>query len=279
MKARRGRLNDWPVVGALAQGARRTVPRLWRWEDHLADDVFVVVERGEFLVGVLFAWPDDSPVAWVQLAALADTVDVGEWLDLALPRVLDGLRRSGTRELAWMDYRGWAGLHLGARGFDVLTEVVTLAKLDRSLPDVGVAGARLRPAAEADIPAIVAIDRAAFTPHWWHSEATMRWRTAASSYFGAAESAGRVVGYAEGELHSSEAHLNRVAVHPDHQGRGIGTSLLCDALRALWRCGAERVMLNTQSNNYGSQRLYRRLGFEMMRDVAQERVTVWNLRL
>lgn len=275
MKARRGHVNDWPVIGALVQESRRTFPRLWWWEEHLTDDLFVVVERGGFVVGVLFAWPDDSSVAWVQLAALADTLDVGEWLDLALPRVLDGLRRRGTRELAWMDYRGWSGSHLGARGFHVLTEVVTLVKFDHILPDVDIANARLRPASKADIPAIVAIDRAAFTPHWWHSEATIRRRTAASSYFAVAESAGEVVGYAEGKLYSSEAHLNRIAVHPEHQARGVGTLLLCDALRAFWRRGAERVVLNTQIDNHDSLRLYRRIGFEMTR----ERVTVWNLRL
>ncbi len=103
------------------------------------------------------------------LAALDDILSTGEWLDLALPPVLEGLRRRGARELAWMDYWGWAGSHLGARGFDLLAEVATMIKFDRVLPDIDVAGARLRPAADADrtvsdIPATVAIDRAAFPP-------------------------------------------------------------------------------------------------------------------
>jgi ribosomal protein S18 acetylase RimI-like enzyme len=275
MKARKAHSRDWPVIEPLVQRSRRTFPRLWWWEEHLTDDLFVVVERDEFVVGALFAWPDDSPVAWVQLAVLDDTLNVGEWLDLTFPPLLEGLHRRGARELAWMDYRGWAGSYLRARGFELLTEVVTLIKFDRALPDVAVTGARLRPASDADIPAIVAIDRAAFTAHWRHSEATIRRRSAESSHFAVAESAGNVVGYAEGKLLLPGAHLNRIAVRPEYQDRGIGALLLCDALRAFWRRGAERVALNTQSDNHYSQRLYRRIGFKMTKD----RVTVWNLRL
>jgi len=226
-------------------------------------------------VGALFAWPDESPVAWVRLAALDGALDVGEWLNLALPPVLDGLHRRGTQELAWMDYSGWARPYLRARGFKYLAEVTTLAKSDHALPARGAGDARLRPASNADIPAAVAVDRAAFTPHWWHSEATMLRMTATSSHFAVAEVAGEVVGYAEGQLRLPAAHLNRIAVHPAYQGCGIGALLLRDALCAFWRQGAERLTLNTQTNNRCSQRLYHRFGFEPTGEIT----TAWRLQL
>lgn len=275
MEVRRAHPGDWLDIEALKQRARRTLPQLWWWEEHLTDDLFVVVERNGSVAGVLFAWPDESPVAWVRLAALDEALDAGEWLDLALPPVLDGLRRRGTQKLAWMDYGGWAGLYLRARGFTPLTEVMTLVKFDRALPRVNATNARVRPVSDADIPAVVAVDRAAFTPHWWHSEATMRRRVAVSSHFVVAEGAGEVVGYAEGELRLPAAHLNRIAVHPAHQGRGIGALLLHDALRAFWRYGAEQVTLNTQADNRYSQRLYRRFGFEPTGDL----VTAWEVQI
>jgi ribosomal protein S18 acetylase RimI-like enzyme len=71
------------------------------------------------------------------------------------------------------------------------------------------------------------------------------------------------------------AHLNRIAVHPAHHGRGIGAALLYDALHTFWRQGVEHVSLNTQSDNQESQRLYRRFGFETTGDYA----TVWELQL
>jgi len=275
MEARRTHPGDWLAIEALNRRAIRTLPRLWWWEEHLLDDLFMVTEQDAGVVGALLAWPDESSVAWVRLAALDDGLDVGEWLNLALPPILDRLRRRGTQKLAWMDYGGWAGPHLGTRDFNRLTEVMTLDKLDRALPDTISTRARVRSASDADIPAVVAVDRAAFTPHWWHSEATVHRSAAASSYFAVAELAGGVVGHAEGVLHLPTAHINRIAVHPDHQSHGIGTLLLHDALPTLWQYGAERVTLNTQTDNHYSQRLYRRFGFEPTGDL----VSAWELHV
>ncbi len=276
MKVRKACPDDWLAVEVLCQRAGRKLPRLWWWEEHLADDLFVLAERDGTVVGALFAWPDESPMAWVRLAALDDTLDVDEWLDLTLPPVLDSLRRRGARGLAWMDYDGWNRPHLRARGFKLLAEVITLVKLDRSLLDTStVADARLRPVTDADIPAVVAVDRAAFTPHWWYGESTMRRRAATSSHFTVAEVAGEVIGYTEGELRPPAAHLNRIAVHPAHQGYGIGALLLSDALRALWQRGADQITLNTQADNCYSRRLYRRFGFEPTGEVT----TAWELQL
>jgi len=275
LQVRRTRPSDWPAIETLNQKARRTVSWLWCWGKHLTDDLFVVIEHEGTVMGSLFAWYDESPIAWVQQAALDDTLDADTWFNLALPPVLDRLRRREIRGLAWMDSESWAGPHRAVHGFRRLTDVITLAKLDRALPDVEDVEVHLRQASDTDIPAVVAVDRTALSPHWWYSESTMRQRAAVSFHFSVAEVAGAVVGYAEGELHPPVAHLNRIAVHPDHQGRGIGASLLRDALRTFWRRGAERVTLNTQNDNRRSQRLYRRFGFESTGDST----TAWEMKL
>jgi ribosomal-protein-alanine N-acetyltransferase len=263
------------AIETLCRKARYALPRLWWWEEHLADDLFVVVERDEAVVGALFAWPDESPVAWVRLAAVDDSLGVGEWLSLTLDAVIDGLRRRVTRKLAWLDYGGWAGPYLRSSNFNPRTDVVTLTKFDRVLPRVSAVDVCLRSASGMDISEIVAIDRAAFTPHWWHSESTIRRRITELSYFVVAEAAGKVIGYAEGALRSPVAHLNRLAVRPAYQGYGVGALLLLDSLCAFWRRGAGRITLNTQVDNRSSLRLYRRFGFEPIGD----RVTAWELQL
>lgn len=275
LEIRRAQPIDWLAVESLIHRGSRSLywPRLW--EESPSRDLFFVVERQGMLVGALFAWCDESPVAWVRLAALENALDTGKWLDAGLPPILDGLRLRGVRKLAWMDHGAWAGPYLEARGFERLTEVVTLTKRDRVLPVLGDVDGRLRPVSAADIPAVVAVDRAALSPHWWHSEATVRRRSAAAAYFAVVEVAGAVVAYAEGELRPPVAHLNRIAVHPTHQGRGIGAFLLRDAVRAFWQRGAGRVTLNTQADNQRSLRLYRRFGFEPTGDV----VTVWELQI
>ena len=275
MKVRKTRSGDWLAIEGLHRRVCRKLPQLWWWEEHLADDPFVVIERDGIVAGTFFAWPDESPVAWVRLAALDDELNTDEWLDLALPPVLDSLRRLGTQKLAWMDYDGWAEPYLKARGFKQLTQVITLVKFDRTLPQTDVTDIYVRPAADADIPAVATVDQAAFTPHWWRSEFTLLRRSAAAPHFVVAEAGDKVVGYAEGDLRLPVAHLNRIAVHPTYQGRGVGGLLRCDALHTFWKLGAERISLNTQIDNHYSQRLYRRFGFKPTGDS----VTVWELEL
>lgn len=226
-------------------------------------------------MGALLAWPDESPVAWVRLAALGDELSVDRWLDVSLPPILRELRRLGTRTLAWMDHRGWVGGYLRTHGFEPFVEVMTLVKRDPELPDQESGKVRLRRASDEDLTAVVAVDRAAFAPHWWQSEDTVQRRAAASSYFTVAELEYDVVGYAQAELQPPKGHLNRIAVHPAHQNRGIGAALLRDALHALWASGAERVSLNTQRSNRRSLRLYGRFGFEPTGGV----VTAWETEL
>ena len=275
MDARKAHPDDRAAIEALCDRARYKLPRMWHWEEHLDAESFVVVENGKALEGVIFVWSDGSPVAWVRTAALGHGLGVDAWLDLSLPLVLAALRRGGASALAWMDYGGWVGAHLEKRGFRPLTDVVTLSKFGRDLPALGPCSAGVRAASDADIPAVAVVDRAAFTPPWWHSEDAIRRRAGRAAYFAVATLAGKVVGYAEGELRLPVAHLNRIAVHPAQQGRGVGAALLRDTLRAFWRQGAGYVTLNTQSDNVYSQRLYRRFGFEATGDFA----TVWELEI
>jgi ribosomal-protein-alanine N-acetyltransferase len=273
--ARKAHPGDRMAIEALCDRARYKLPQMWHWEEHLDAEPFVVVENAKSLEGVIFAWPDGSPVAWVRTAALGHGLGMDAWLDLSLPLVLAALRRSGASALAWMDYGGWVEEHLEKRGFRPLTDVVTLSKFGRNLPAPSPCSADVRPASDADVPAAAVVDRAAFTAPWWYSEDTMRRRAGRAAHFAVATLAGEVVGYAEGELRLPVAHLNRIAVHPAHQGRGVGAALLRDALRAFWRQGAGYVTLNTQSDNVYSQRLYRRFGFEATGDFA----TVWELEI
>jgi ribosomal protein S18 acetylase RimI-like enzyme len=57
------------------------------------------------------------------------------------------------------------------------------------------------------------------------------------------------------------AHLSRMTVHPDHQGRGIGAALVARAIDGYHQRNLHAVSLNTQSDNLASRRLYERFGF------------------
>lgn len=275
MRVRETHPYDWPVIDALVRRARFISPALWQWEAHLAKKGFFVVEMDGCIEGALLATPDQSPVAWVRLAAVSDALGLGQWLDVSLPPVLRHLRALKVRQLAWMDCGGWARPSLETRGFCPLTEVITLTKADRTTPKVNAPSITLRPASSGDFAALAAIDRRAFSPPWWRSEVSMRRRATRASRFTVAERGDAVIGYAETQLDPPTAHLNRIAVDPDHQGRGIGALLLKHALDAIWRGGARTVTLNTQQSNHRSRHLYARFGFQATGDS----VTVWVLQL
>lgn len=266
---------DWLAVKTLAHSARWSTPNLWQWEEYLDDELFVVAERRRALVGAFLACPDESPVAWVRFAALESAIHLGAWLGLVLPPTLEHLRQRGVRSLAWMDYRGWASQRLPAHGFGLLAKVITLAKGDRALPQRHAADVLVRPATAADIPSVIAVDRVAFTPHWWHSADTIRRRGALSACFVVAEADEQILGYLEAERQPYAAHVNRIAVAPERQAQGIGSALLAHALCSLWRSGVAQVTLNTQGDNVASLRLYRRFGFEPTGDG----VLAWSLQL
>jgi ribosomal protein S18 acetylase RimI-like enzyme len=96
----------------------------------------------------------------------------------------------------------------------------------------------------------------------------------------AAESRGRVVGYAYGRLEARDWNLLRDAcgvavdlwVEPRARGGGLGRALVDALLAALEARGAERVVLYVASNNPEARRLFERLGFRpVMLELARER--------
>ena len=78
-----------------------------------------------------------------------------------------------------------------------------------------------------------------------------------------AEVQGRTVGFGitTTGLSGNYAHLIRVAIHPDFQGRGLGRQLVVDAVRFARELSAPGLALNTQASNRVSRRLYESLGF------------------
>lgn len=153
-------------------------------------------------------------------------------------------------------------------GFDVRER---LHLLSRPLP-AGVApsppaGVALRRAHGADLDAVLALDHLAFDPFWRLDRVGLDDAVAAtpSARFRVAVTSpptSTVVGYSVIGRASHRGYVQRLAVTPDHHGRGLGRTLLLDGLRWLERRRVKRVMVNTQETNAAALALYEREGFE-----------------
>ena len=70
-----------------------------------------------------------------------------------------------------------------------------------------------------------------------------------------------VIGHAITGRTATIGFLQRLAVEPTAEGRGIGSALVADALRWLGRTGAREAWVNTQPDNDRARALYLRHGF------------------
>jgi ribosomal-protein-alanine N-acetyltransferase len=112
---------------------------------------------------------------------------------------------------------------------------------------------------ESDLPAVLAIERAAYEFPW--SEGVFR--DCLKAGYGALvlEVDGRVIGYGLVACAAGEAHVLNVAVDPHHQGAGHGRHLVRRLVDLARWYRAERVFLEVRPSNTRAIRLYHQLGF------------------
>jgi ribosomal-protein-alanine N-acetyltransferase len=203
---------------------------------------------------------DPLPAAWVRLAAVRSRFAFDQ-VQTMFDRIVAELDPA-VDEIAWFLTDYWPHHWIEGLGFAPVSEVVTYRKDDVEAPAVGsLAGLLVRPLLIEDIPALVAIEAAAFEPRWRHGadDLYQAWRQALS--FEVALLDGAPVAFQFSTVNGRVAHLSRMTVHPDRQGLGIGAVLLASALKSYRRQNVHAVTLNTQVDNGASRRLYERFGF------------------
>ena len=111
---------------------------------------------------------------------------------------------------------------------------------------------------------LLEIDAAAFSSFWRFDRlglAEALDATGRSNVLIIRDSEGKPTGFAIVGFGSAIAYLQRVAVHPDWQGNGMGRSLVRVAARKARDAGARVMLLNTQLNNEPAMRLYESEGY------------------
>jgi ribosomal protein S18 acetylase RimI-like enzyme len=89
-----------------------------------------------------------------------------------------------------------------------------------------------------------------------------------SAVFLAAEEDGALIGVVLGTHDGRKGWINRLAVHPEHRSRGIGTALVAAVEAKLHERGIEIVTCLIERWNEGSAAFFERIGYVPHPDIA-----------
>jgi len=233
---------------------------------------FIVADANGALWGLACAMVRTRPpapgeakeIVWGYLRGLAIIngwrAEVGVWA------LIEGLRQ---RLRSWKaNYlvayvtQAWMEASLREVGLQAVEQIVTYERIYEAIPPLRpFPQGRIRPAQAPDVSSLAALDTAAFSSLWRLASGELIEMLVTSAHFMVAEQEGRIVGYACSDVQHGVGQIYRLAVHPAHQGQGIGRLLLADALAYCQSVGAFTVTINTQQSNHASDHLYRRFGF------------------
>ena len=125
---------------------------------------------------------------------------------------------------------------------------------------------RVEAMTEADLPAVLAIERASFPAPWPRGTFLGELRdNRVAHLFVACVVEGtrrrRVVGYICALAVVDEFHITNVAVHPAFRRQHVGQQLLQGVLARAHELGCRQAVLEVRASNTGAQRMYARFGF------------------
>jgi len=118
----------------------------------------------------------------------------------------------------------------------------------------------LRPMREADLPAVLAVEQAAYEFPWTLAifRDCLRVGYPCHVYEGPAG----LIGHGVMSFAAGECHLLNVCIHPDYRRQGLGRSLVEYLLALARRRGAHVALLEVRISNVAAYRLYMSLGFD-----------------
>ena len=228
-----------------------------------------IVLRGEGLVCRARAWPSLPATAHLvmyQQIRPPSTAELHRWCGELAAAGFTNVRTSALASVA--------SRRVEAAGFQEIQELVLLQHdRPRRAPRPGRSTSRLL----VDRHLVAArLDAAAFGAEWsLDADAIQDVRHATPAHRARVAGDDGPVAYAISGRDVRQGFLQRLAVAPEHQGRGWGTALVLDSLRWAGRWRADRVLVNTPTTNLVALGLYEGLGFHRL----QERLRVYERSL
>lgn len=237
------------------------------WYDQVP---FLILEQDKKILAVL-ACPEDPPgVCWVHLFSSVNGFPPKQTWPILFAPILDYLKeKPHIQWLAAISLQSWFTTLLQENGFQHFQDIVVLELNLEQTRQIHVSlntQIVIREMDDADLDAVSEVDRLSFHPLWQNTYRVLRdaWRLAA--YSTVAQMEERIVAYQICTSSIYNAHLARLAVHPAFQRLGIASTLISNIYSHFKEQGANRLTVNTQSDNKSSLSLYHKIGFQLTGD-------------
>jgi ribosomal-protein-alanine N-acetyltransferase len=228
----------------------------------LGSPCFWLLEENGQLQAAFACPPDPERVAWIRLFIHSGSVDARRAWSALWDAARAEIAQSGGASVAAIVSQPWFRPILAESGFDQPQSIVLLEWRGRPvLPPRLENGFRLRPITIEDLPAVDEVDAQAFGAFWHNSPQSLHQAFSMSLSATLIESERRVMAYQLSTSNPAGAHLARLAVRKEAQGRGLAEALVADLIHTMRGRNAERITVNTQNDNRASLALYQKMGF------------------
>jgi ribosomal protein S18 acetylase RimI-like enzyme len=231
--------------------------------DWLGSQPFWILGRGDEIIAAL-AFPADPPdIAWVRLFAASPRLRLSQTWKLLFEKCLAEIEKTPRPTIASLALKKSYSDILIENGFRLHQRIVVLELSEKKVCKPILGNFTIRPMSFDDLPVIVDLDKVSFEPLWHNSINVLSLAYNNAAYATVVENGGRIIAYQISTSTLFNAHLARIAVHPEIQHNGIGLFILQDMVDYFTSIGIGKITINTQHDNKASLALYQKSGFRL----------------
>jgi len=230
---------------------------------------FLGIERESQWLSALACPYVHNSAGWIRLFAFLNwnTAQLRDSWNLLFRQLLDTNIFPPGYILAGLGLNSWFADLLIGSGFLLRQHIVVLQWLDPIPQPVPIpVEVKIRPMQQRDLDLVLSVDNLAFEHIWQHTREELGFAFLQATYATVAEMDEEIVGYQISTGTQFHAHLARLAVDPGMQRLSIGYGLVHDMLCHFKDAEISNITVNTQSDNYSSLALYKKIGFHRTGD-------------
>jgi ribosomal protein S18 acetylase RimI-like enzyme len=265
LKVRRAVMEDHNQIASLIFYEANTHRHLdWRSAlEWIGSRNYWVLEDSGRIIAALACPEDPQHIAWIRLFSYHQNLSgVEAWSAIWDVACHEMLNVDPHVEITAIVTKQWFQNILLSSRFELRQNIVILQlNIENAFRLSTPHEIRIRPMLESDLSVVTKLDLAAFGEFWHNTFDSLQRAYAQSLYARVAEDDLGLVGYQISTGNPFGAHLARLGVHPEAQGRGIGRALVDDLLNYLTENRIGKLSVNTQSDNNASLSLYQKIGF------------------